>query len=277
VNRDLEGLIADAYSGVESSLGRLVTLLENDESSVLPVLAGVPQRPGRSGKACRIGITGPPGSGKSTLIDRLIGVIRAQGLTVGVLCVDPSSPLTGGAVLGDRIRMERHYGDAGVFIRSMASRGSLGGVSRAVGAAVDLLDACGKDVVIVETVGVGQEGIEVTKLVDVTVLVLAPGWGDNLQSMKAGILEVADVVVINKADLGTGDLATVITEILALGQGKKKPLVVETQALNDVGIEELYGALERLREKRAASQDRAGGSRLLNNDGRDVVFRQPPS
>lgn len=240
----VDRLIDEALAGAEGSLGRLLTLLEKDESSASYILARIS---GHQTRAFRIGVTGSPGSGKSTLIDKLIGLVRSQGMTVGVICVDPSSPITGGAVLGDRIRMERHYSDEGVFIRSMASRGSLGGIAAAVGGAVELFDACGRDVVIVETVGIGQEGIEVTRLVDVTVLVLAPGWGDNMQLMKAGILEVADVIVVNKADLGAADLVAGIREILSLGRRASRPPVVETQAEDGAGVDALWTELVGLR------------------------------
>jgi LAO/AO transport system kinase len=249
VKPDIEGLIAGALSGVEISLSRLLAIVENDDSSVPEIVEAV--SPGL-GKAYRVGITGSPGSGKSTLIDKLIGILRSRGLTVGVICVDPSSPITGGAVLGDRIRMEQHYSDEGVFIRSMASRGSYGGISKAVGAAVALFDASGKDVVIVETVGIGQEGIDITKIVDTTILVLAPGWGDSMQLMKAGVLEVADIIVINKADLGADGLVDSITDILALGTRKAVPPVIQTQAMNNVGIEELRRELENQRNKRSS-------------------------
>ena len=243
---DINKLIAEALSGAESSLGCLLTIAENDDSSVPMILEAVTPNLGR---AYRIGITGSPGSGKSTLIDKLVGIMRSKGLTVGVICVDPSSPVTGGAVLGDRIRMEQHYSDEGVFIRSMASRGNYGGISKAVGVAVDLFDASGKDVVIVETVGIGQEGIDITRIVDTTLLVLAPGWGDSMQLMKAGILEVADIIVINKADLGGDGLADSIKDILALSTRKSVPPVIQTQALDNIGTEDLYYELENRRNR----------------------------
>ena len=249
MKHDIDKLIADTLFGVENSLSCLLAVVENDDSRVSKILEAISPSLGR---AYRIGITGSPGSGKSTLIDKLIGIMRSNGLTVGVICVDPSSPITGGAVLGDRIRMEQHYLDDGVFIRSMASRGNCGGISKAVGAAVALFDAFGKDIVLVETVGVGQEGIDITKVVDTTVLVLAPGWGDSMQLMKAGILEVADIIVVNKADLGADGLVDSIKDILALGTRKSVQPVVKTEAFNNIGTEELYHELQNRRSKQSS-------------------------
>ncbi len=240
----IDRLIASTISGGENSLSRLLTIVENHPSDIPEILEAISPH---LGNAYCIGITGSPGSGKSTLIDKLIGRMRRKGLTVGVICIDPSSPITGGAVLGDRIRMEQHYSDEGVFIRSMASRGHYGGISKAVAASVALLDAFGKDIIIVETVGIGQEGIDITEIVHVTVLVIAPGWGDRMQFMKAGILEVTDILVVNKADLDHGGLAAEIREVMRLGTRKAVPPIVETQALNNLGIEELYDELEKWR------------------------------
>lgn len=158
-----------------------------------------------TGRAYVIGVTGSPGAGKSTLTDRLLAGLRAQGRTVGVLCVDPTSPFTGGAILGDRIRMQEHATDEGVFIRSLATRGALGGLSRATGDCIRILDAMGRDVVVVETVGVGQDEIDVAQMAHTTVVVTVPGMGDDIQAIKAGILEIADVFVVNKADLDGAD------------------------------------------------------------------------
>ena len=159
----------------------------------------------RTGRTMIVGITGPPGAGKSTLVDQLTRILRAEGKTVGIVAVDPSSPYTRGAILGDRIRMLRHHQDSGVFIRSMASRGHLGGVAQSTLEMALLLDAAGQDVVLIETVGVGQDEVAITGLADVTVLVLAPGFGDDVQAIKAGIMEIADVFAINKADLPGAD------------------------------------------------------------------------
>jgi LAO/AO transport system kinase len=247
MNHDVEELIKSTLSGVESSLSRLLTIVENDISNAPEIIKAVSPY---LGKAYRIGITGAPGGGKSTLIDKLAATIRSKGLTVGIICVDPSSPITGGAVLGDRIRMQQHYSDDGVFLRSMATRGNYGGISKAVGASVALLDAFGKDVIIVETIGIGQEEIGVVDVVHTIVLVLAPGWGDSMQFMKAGILEVTDIIVVNKADHdGAESLANELKDILAFTIRKSKQPIILTQAQNGSGIEELYNELEKFRKE----------------------------
>jgi LAO/AO transport system kinase len=251
VKQDTEKLVNSVLSGNEVSLSRLLSVVENDTSEVPGIIQALSPH---EGKAYRIGLTGTPGSGKSTLIDKLIAAMRGKGLTVGVICVDPTSPLTGGAVLGDRIRMEQHFSDEGVFIRSMATRGNFGGISQAVDAAVALLDAFGKDVIIVETVGVGQEEISITKLVHTTVLVLAPGWGDSLQLMKAGILEVADVIVANKADEMTDGLVDELRDILALSSRKSKPPILITEAINNTGIEEFCNELIKKRNEKQSDK-----------------------
>lgn len=245
MKQHIDRLIVSTLSGVESSLSSLLTIVENDNSVVPEILEAISPN---LGKAYCIGITGAPGSGKSTLIDKIVGNMRNKGLTVGVICIDPSSPITGGAVLGDRIRMEQHYSDDGVFIRSMASRGNFGGISKAVKASVALIDAFGKDIVIVETVGIGQEGIEITKIANITVLVLAPGWGDKMQLMKAGILEVADILVVNKADLGAEGLIGDLKDILMANPRKSVQPIIRAQALNGLGTEELCYELEKHRK-----------------------------
>lgn len=243
MKHNIDELIKSTLSGVERSLSRLLTLAENDTSKNAQIMEAISPH---LGKAYRIGITGSPGSGKSTLIDKLTATMRSKGLTVGIICIDPTSPVTGGAVLGDRIRMEQHYSDDGVFLRSMATRGNYGGVSKAVGASVALLDAFGKDVILVETVGIGQEETGVEEIVDTIVLVLAPGWGDSMQFMKAGILEVADIIVVNKADYdGAERLATELKDILAFSSRESKQPIMLAQAQNGIGIKELYDELEK--------------------------------
>ena len=195
-------LADEVLRGDLRALARAATLIENQDRSAAGLLAKIAPR---AGHALILGITGAPGAGKSTLCDQMISLLRAEGKTVGVIAVDPSSPVTGGAILGDRIRMQQHHADPGVFIRSMATRGIPGGIARATADLATLLDAAGRDVVIIETVGVGQSEVEVARLAQVTILVTVPGTGDDVQAMKAGILEIADVFIINKADLPGAD------------------------------------------------------------------------
>jgi LAO/AO transport system kinase len=204
-----------------------------------------------------VGVTGPPGAGKSTLVDRLAGALRARGETVGVLCVDPTSPYSGGALLGDRIRMQGLATDPGVFIRSMATRGALGGLARATRDAVDVLDAAGFDWVLVETVGVGQDEVDVVASVDTVLVVTVPGLGDDIQAIKAGILEIADVFVLNKADRegaerAMRDLALVLSLAEEMSAEDWLPPIVRTVASRGEGIGELVAAIERHRAWMAA-------------------------
>ncbi len=236
-------LVTSMLAGEKKSLARLISLAEK-ESPALPEIIEI-IRP-HLGKAYRIGITGPLGGGKSTLVDKLATTIRSQGLSVGIIAVDPSSPISGGAVLGDRIRMQQHYLDNGVFIRSMATRGSSGGLSKATQATVNLLDAFGKDIIIVETVGVGQTELSIREIADIVVLILVPESGDDIQAMKAGLVEVADIIVINKADHeGAERLAAELRATLGSNIGKSEPPIITTQAINGVGIEELYQIIDK--------------------------------
>jgi LAO/AO transport system kinase len=194
-----------------------------------------------SSEALLLGITGPPGSGKSSIVDRLIALERTRGHRVGVLAVDPSSPFTGGALLGDRVRMQRHAGDPGVFIRSMATRGYLGGVSPATSDAAKICAAAGYDTVIIETIGVGQSEVEVVELADIILLVLVPGAGDEVQIMKAGIMEIGDYLVVNKCDReGAERLKTEIEYVLRLGNAERDAGVLLTSAKTGEGIDELH-------------------------------------
>ena len=199
------------------ALARAISLVEEDAPSAVEVLR---EAFPLTGKATVLGVTGSPGAGKSSLVDRLVGVLRGEGRRVGVVAVDPSRAFSGGAILGDRVRMQQHAADADVFIRSMAGRGHLGGLSRAASDAVDLMDAAGYDPILVETVGVGQDEIEVARAADVVAVVLVPGMGDDVQAIKAGILEIADVFVINKADRpGADKVAADLEAMMGLGAG----------------------------------------------------------
>lgn len=232
--------------GEASAVARALTLVENREGVASAVLHDLWPSTGR---ALRIGITGPPGAGKSTLVASLISHYRSSGKTVGVIAVDPSSPFTGGALLGDRVRMSASYGDPGVFIRSMASRGDLGGLASASQEACDVLDASGKDVVLIETVGVGQTEVEIVDAADSIVVVLHPEAGDAVQAMKAGLMEIADIYAVNKADRpGADRLEHEILGMLGLrphGPADWMPPVVKVVATTGQAIPDLAGAIER--------------------------------
>jgi len=239
--------------GDRLALARLITRVENRAPEVPEIMRAIHERTGR---AYVLGITGPPGAGKSTLVDRVTSRLRAQGLAVGVIAVDPSSPFTGGAVLGDRIRMQTHTLDPDVFIRSMATRGSLGGLARATGDVIKLMDAFGFPWILVETVGVGQTELDIIRQVDTTVVALVPESGDSIQAMKAGLMEVADVFVVNKADRdGAHALMAELRFSVHLhytsGGGPKdvdwEVPILAAQAANDVGIDELMAQVERHR------------------------------
>ncbi len=241
-------LTEQILNGNKRALSRAISLLERDDVLAAQIMAQVhPQ----TGNGYTVGITGPPGAGKSTLIARLTQEYRSQGRSVGILAVDPSSPYSGGALLGDRIRMESHYLDAGVFIRSMSTRGAHGGVPRIVKGVARLLEASGKDVALVETVGVGQTELDVMGVADTVVVTLVPEAGDAVQTLKAGLMEIADVFVVNKADRpGAKQMTANIRSLLSLsatGEGWTPP-VVETQAVNGVGIDGLVDAIEEHRK-----------------------------
>lgn len=245
-------LISGMLAGQKNSLAQLISLAENDSPDLPEIIKMLSPR---LGKACRVGITGPPGGGKSTLVDKLTTTIRGKGLSVGIIAVDPSSPISGGAILGDRIRMDQHYLDEGVFIRSMATRGIHGGLSKAVASTVNLLDAFGRDIIIIETAGVGQTELSIKQIADVLVLVLTPGFGDAIQVMKAGLIEVADIIVVNKADhQGAERLVDELRATLIPNHSGCQQLIVTTQAISGIGIEELYQAVDQHRKKLSASR-----------------------
>jgi len=246
--RDPEHLMAVACGGDRAALARLLSLVEAGGEPAREV--GRLAFP-RSGAAYTVGITGAPGAGKSTLTNGLISVLRSEGLDVGVLAIDPSSPFSGGAILGDRVRMGDHALDHSVFIRSMATRGHLGGLALATPEAVRVLDACGLGWVLIETVGVGQVEVEVAGATDTTVVVVNPGWGDAVQANKAGLLEIADLFVINKADRpGAGETRRDLEQMLDLagddGRGSGpgwRPPILEAVATTDDGVAELWAAI----------------------------------
>jgi len=257
---DPSALTAAALSGNRRALARIISVVEDGRTDAARILS---QAYDSAGHAYRVGITGAPGAGKSTLADGLISVLRARGDAVAVLAVDPTSPFTGGAVLGDRVRMQDHILDDGVYIRSMASRGHLGGLSAAAPKALTLLDAAGFPWLLVETVGVGQDEVEITEAADTTLVVVTPGWGDGIQVAKAGILEIGDVFVVNKADRrGVQDTVADLRTMLQLGGEQDwAPPIVETVASSGEGIDGVMEAIDAHREHLEATGGLEAGRR----------------
>jgi len=242
-------------AGDVRAIARAISLIEDDEPAA-PAL--VRELFPSTGRAYLVGVTGPPGAGKSTLVDRISVALRKRGQTVGIIAVDPTSPYSGGAILGDRVRMQAQAGDAGVFIRSMATRGHLGGLSRATHEAAYVLDAAGKDWVVIETVGVGQDEVDIVRTADISIVVLVPGTGDEVQALKAGIMEIADIFVVNKTDReGADRLAAAIEAMLTLGDadaGAWRPPILRTRATTGLGVAELLEAVDAFRAHTAAAQ-----------------------
>ena len=246
LNIAAQGWISKVRAGDPRALARAISTVENRAPGWSELLKALFPH---TGKARVIGMTGPPGAGKSTLVDQLAKHYRRENQTVGIVAVDPTSPYTGGAILGDRIRMQDHYGDAGIFIRSMATRGSLGGLARATADAATVLDASGRDVVMIETVGVGQDEVDIVRLADVTVVILVPGMGDDVQTIKAGIMEIADIFVINKSDReGAERVEREIRAMQSLASRKLNdhwtPPIVKTVASDGAGTKELAQAID---------------------------------
>ncbi|MBI4402727.1 MAG: methylmalonyl Co-A mutase-associated GTPase MeaB [Deltaproteobacteria bacterium] len=228
------------------ALSKILTCVENEDSKTLSILEALFEK---TGKAKVVGITGPPGAGKSTLIGELIRLLRDKQMTVAVIAVDPVSPLSGGAVLGDRVRLNRHFIDNGVFIRSLSSRGKLGGLSASTRQMVHVADAFGFDYIIIETVGVGQSEVDVRKIADLTAVVLVPEWGDAIQTMKAGLLEIGDIFIIHKADReGAATLACDLREALQLG-GRGASPVIESSVKYPESLEAIPNAFDRFFEE----------------------------
>jgi LAO/AO transport system kinase len=260
-------------SGDPRAIARAISLIE-DENPATPDLIRAIFR--RTGRAYLVGVTGPPGAGKSTLVDRLTSELRRLGQTVGVIAVDPTSPFTGGAVLGDRLRMQTHADDQAVFIRSMATRGHLGGLARATGDAALVLDAAGKEVILIETVGVGQDEVDIIRTADISIVTLVPGAGDDVQALKAGIMEIADIFVVNKADReGADRVAAEVDANLALrayGPEEWRPPILKTTATTGAGVAELVAAVWTFRE-RSVQTGRAPGTILADRQRSRIEYR----
>ena len=239
---DLPALVEGVEHGRKRAVARAITLVENRDPLAYDLVRELYPR---TGSAAVAGFTGPPGVGKSSLLGALVGHLRGEGKRVGVVSVDPSSPYSKGALLGDRIRLADHFLDEGVFIRSMSTRGHLGGVAEATLQALLVLDAAGMDVLLLETVGVGQSEVEVAGLADTVALVLMPGSGDSIQALKAGVMEIPDIIVINKADHPSIERTRAeLAQVLGLADADRRPVVLETVATSATGIEELWAAVE---------------------------------
>jgi len=257
LNPEIQTWVEQLRSGDPRALARAISTVENHAPGWIDLLKGLFPHTGR---ARTIGLTGAPGAGKSTLVDQLAKYYRKENRTIGIIAVDPSSPYTGGAILGDRIRMQDHFSDPGIYIRSMATRGSLGGLARATAEVATVLDASGRDMVMIETVGVGQDEVDIVRVADITIVILVPGMGDDVQSIKAGIMEIADIFVINKSDHeGAERVEREIRALqsLAMRGDNWTPPIVKTVATTATGISDLAASV-------TAYEQHMGKSRLLS-------------
>jgi LAO/AO transport system kinase len=253
--KQIQEWVEQVRSGETRAISRAISAVENGEPEAEEILR---QLFSHTGRGFLIGVTGSPGAGKSSLVDRLAAAYRKQGKRVGIIAVDPSSPFTGGAILGDRIRMQGHATDAGIYIRSMATRGYLGGLARASADVALILEAAGKDVILIETVGVGQDEVEIVKLADCTLVLVVPGMGDDVQTLKAGLMEIGDIFVINKADLPNASrLEQQLKAMLSFAGARDgwTPAVLQTVATENKGVDELAAAIDGYRSH-FASQTR---------------------
>lgn len=253
-----ERLATRVMKGDRRAVAKAITMVENGEKGASQLLEAIGKKTGRS---FILGVTGAPGTGKSTLVDALVARYRKEGVNVGVVAVDPTSPITGGALLGDRVRMVRHTLDKGVFIRSVASRGSSGGLSGALSEVIQVLDASGAEAIIVETVGIGQSDIEIMRVAHAVVVVTMPGLGDEVQASKGGLMEIGDVYVVNKSDLPGADAMVINLMGIVRDMKRRSPPVLKASGLTGDGIEKLFKAIETIRE------------RFQSPDGREMRLR----
>ena len=263
-------LAQEVIKGNHRAIARAISLVENNRGAAQKMMKKIFPY---TGKSLVVGITGSPGSGKSTLVDQMISILRKNGKRIGIVAVDPSSPFTGGAILGDRIRMMRHSADPEIFIRSMAARGHLGGVAKATGEAIAILEAAGKNFVLVETVGVGQDEVEVVKLADIVIVILIPGAGDEIQAFKAGIMEIADIFVLNKADSPEAERTErQLRAVLDLGfEGEAIPPVVKTVATEGEGVDLLVTEIDRLVKNKSQEFLDSRKKRLISWMLKDII------